>query len=246
MKTAAKRAHRLDRTASPRAIATLLLACAGANASAADFLDQRRVEPIQGDVAAGAAKAVVCVACHGPNGNAIVPTFPKLAGQRAEYLHSRLSEYKHADAKLPYYAASPMPVQAQALSEADMHNLAAYFAAQKPMPSPTAANTPPGETRGERLYREGDSARGIPPCQGCHGANAEGGPVAAGDQYLVYPALRGQHAPYLSARLSNYRAGWPYRASGDYIMAGVARTLDDESIQAVAAWLAALPPQEQH
>jgi cytochrome c553 len=245
MRTAAKRAHRLDRIASLCRIAGLLLACAGANAAAAEVVDQRRVEPIRGDVAAGAAKAVVCFACHGPNGNAVVPTFPKLAGQRAEYLHSRLAEYKHADARLPYYAASPMPAQVQALDEADLRNLAAYFAAQTPLPSPVSANAP-ADSRGERLYREGDPARGIPPCQGCHGADAEGGPIAAGSRYLVYPALRGQHAPYLNTRLSRYRDGWPHRASGDYIMAGVARTLDDDSIQALAAWLAALPPQQTH
>ena len=245
MNSAAKRAHRPDRIAAPHWAAALLLGCVGANALAADFLDQRRFEPIQGDVAAGAAKAAVCFACHGPNGNALVPTFPKLAGQRAEYLHSRLAEYKHADAKLPYYAASPMLVQAQTLSEADMRNLAAYFAAQTPIPSAVPVSAPV-DGRGERLYREGDSTRGIPPCQGCHGADAEGGPVAAGNRYLVYPGLRGQHAPYLNTRLSNYRGGWPHHASGDYIMAGVARTLDDDSIRAVAAWLAALPPQEKH
>jgi cytochrome c553 len=232
-------------TTAPRrrlvAPAALLLALGGvAPTRAADYVDQRMLEPIHADVAAGATKAVVCLACHGPAGNAVVPAFPRLAGQRAEYLYYRLREFRHADTKLPYYAASPMPVQAKTLSDEDMRDLAVYFAAQTPVATPGAIA--PADASGETLFREGDAGRGIPPCQGCHGAAADGGPVAAGQQYLLYPALRGQHAPYLVARLRSYRDGWPRYAGGDYIMAGIARTLDDESIQAVAAYLAALPP----
>lgn len=220
----------------------LTSALASVAARASGYADQRPIEPIHGDAAAGAAKAAICVACHGPNGNAIVPTFPRLAGQRADYLYYRLLEFKNADTKLPYYAASPMPAQAQPLSDADMRNVAAYFSTQTPLPSPTN-EAPPTGSAGERLFREGDASRGIPPCEGCHGSNAEGGPTAAGNQYLVYPALRGQHALYLVARLQNYREGRPNYASGDYVMRGVAQTLDAESIQAIALWLASLPPQ---
>lgn len=233
MTTAARR-----RFTAPAAL-LLAIGCA-ASTRAADYVDQRMLKPIRADLAAGATKAVVCLACHGPGGNAVVPAFPRLAGQRAEYLYYRLREFQHADPKLPYYAASPMPVQARTLSDADMRNLAVYFAAQTPTATPGAAA--PADASGETLFREGDASRGIPPCQGCHGAAAEGGPVDAGQQYLLYPALRGQHAPYLAARLRSYRDGWPRYAGGDYIMAGVARRLDDASIQAIAAYLAALPP----
>lgn len=220
--------------------AVLLLSGAGTGALAANYVDLRRIEPIRGDAAAGAAKAAVCAACHGPNGNAIVPMFPSLAGQRADYLYHRLAEFKAADPKAPYYAASPMPAQAATLSDADMRNIAAYFAAQARTASPPV----PGNANGETLYLEGDPARGIPACQGCHGADADG-PTAEGNQYAAYPTLRGQHAAYLVTRLNNFRGNLPQYSSNDFIMHGVARTLDDDSIQAVASWLASLPPKEK-
>lgn len=79
------------------------------------------------DVAAGAEIAkTVCAACHGADGNtSISPEFPKLAGQHEDYLLQSLRQYKAGARKNPIMAA-----QVQPLSEADMRNLAAYFAAQ--------------------------------------------------------------------------------------------------------------------
>ena len=45
----------------------------------------------------------------------------------------------------------------------------------------------------EVLFLAGDPARGIPPCQGCHGAEARGPSISTG-QYAAYPSLRGQYA----------------------------------------------------
>lgn len=207
---------------------------------AGSYLDLRRIEPIHGDVAGGAAKAATCVACHGPGGNAIVPQFPSLAGQRADYIYYRLVEFKAVTPQDPDYATSPMPAQVQSLSDQDMRNLAAYFAAQVlivPLPPPAAVLG----GRGEALYLGGDPSLGVPPCQGCHGPGAMGGPVESGRQYLTYPLLRGQHAAYLVSRLSHFR-NKPAATSSDFIMHGVAVTLDDGSIQSIAAWLESLAP----
>ena len=46
------------------------------------------------DVEAGKKKAEACVACHGPNGNSQVGTFPVLAGQSDRYLYLQLRDYK--------------------------------------------------------------------------------------------------------------------------------------------------------
>ena len=102
-----------------------------------------------------------------------------------------------------------------------------------------AAGAAPG--KGEALYLAGDPARGIPPCQGCHGADA-GGPSISTGQYAVYPSLRGQYAPYLIARLTSFHKNLPHDTTNDFVMGGVAQTLDDESIQAIAAWLSSLTP----
>jgi cytochrome c553 len=210
---------------------------AGIALAASRYTDLRRIEPIHGDAAAGETKATACFACHGSNGVPIAPTFPRLAGQRADYLYHRLVSFKHADSKDPYYSVSPMTPNVATLSDTDMRNLAAYFASQTP--PATAPAEAPGN--GRSLFLAGDPARGVPPCQGCHGADA-GGPSISTGRYALYPSLRGQNAAYLIARLTSFHKSLPHDTTNDFIMAGVAQTLDEESIQAIAAWLSSLTP----
>ena len=214
---------------------------ASAPAAESRYIDLRRIEPIHGDVAAGARKATVCHACHGV-GAPVAPTFPRLAGQRPDYLYHRLISFKTAGPKDPYYSVSPMRSQVTNLTDADMRDLAVYFAAQTPtagtvIPAPAAT-----AAKGEALFLAGDPARGIPPCQGCHGADARGTPIATG-QYAAYPALRAQSSMYLVARLTSFHKDLPDDTTNDFIMGGVAQPLDEESIQAVAAWLSSLTPE---
>lgn len=213
---------------------------ATATSAAQRYTDLRRIEPVHGDAAAGAQKATPCHACHGANGVSVAPTFPRLAGQRADYLYHRLVSFKQADPKDPYYSKSPMTALAARLSDSDMRDLASYFAAQIPQATDVAAAAT-ASGRGEFLYRSGDPSNGVPPCQGCHGTEAQGVSTPL-DQYAAYPALRGQYGPYLIARLTSFRQGLPHESSNDFIMSGVARTLDDDAIQAVAAWLSSLAP----
>lgn len=238
-----KREYRI-RGAGVKLCALGMMFSAGLALAASHYTDLRNVEPIRGDAAAGATKAKVCFACHGENGASIAPIFPRLAGQRIDYLYHRLLTFKRASAKDPYYSKSPMTPMAVPLSDSDMRNLAAFFASQEPQPAaPTtpAANPEPAPAKGERLFRTGDPARGVPPCQGCHGGEARGTAVDQGP-YLVYPVLRGQYSPYLVSRLTNFRMGLPHDTTSDFIMGNVARTLDDDSLQAIAAWLSSLPP----
>jgi cytochrome c553 len=209
----------------------------GAALAASRYMDLRNVEPIHGDPAAGQKKAALCFACHGASGTPIAPTFPRLAGQRADYLYHRLVSFKHANPKDPYYSASAMTPNVAPLSDTDMRNLAAFFASQ----TPPATSTPAAQGRGEALFLAGDPARGVPPCQGCHGADA-GGPSISTGRYALYPSLRGQGSLYLIARLTSFHKHQPYDTTNDFIMGGVAQTLDDESIQAIAAWLSSLTP----
>jgi cytochrome c553 len=152
------------------------------------------------------------------------------------YEHGQISDwhyagFKRADPKDPYYSVSPMTPNVAHLSDTDMRDLATYFSSQTP-PATAAAAATPG--KGEALFLAGDSTRGIPPCQGCHGAEAAG-PSISTDQYAAYPSLRGQYAPYLIARLTSFRKNLPHDSTNDFIMGSVAQTLDDESIQAIAA-----------
>ena len=220
-------------------LSTLFLV-ADAGAAGSHYIDLRHIEPIHGDVSAGERKATLCHACHGV-GAPVAPTFPRLAGQRAEYLYYRLVSFKTADPKDPYYAPSPMRPLAVNLSDTDMRDLAAYFSAQ----TPTAATPPPiptaGAEKGEAIFLAGDPQHGIPPCQGCHGADAGGISIATG-QYAAYPSLRGQSSLYLAARLTSFHKKLPHDTTNDFIMGDVASTLDSDSIQDVVAWLSSLSP----
>src|SRR5882762_2400267 len=126
--------HDRVRLVASRMFSVLVATLLPAVAYAGSYFDLRRIEPIRGDMTSGAAKTIACVACHGPSGNSIVPQFPSLASQRADYLYHRLVAFKAVNPKDSNYASSPMPAQTQNLSDQDMRNIALYFAAQAQIP----------------------------------------------------------------------------------------------------------------
>lgn len=79
-----------------------------------------------GDAEAGKAKSAMCAACHGANGISAVPTYPNLAGQKEAYLVKQLKDFKSGQRSDP-----TMKGMVMALSDADMENLAAYYANMK-------------------------------------------------------------------------------------------------------------------
>jgi len=83
---------------------------------------------VAGDAAAGLAKSAICASCHGPVGLSPVPTYPNLAGQQPLYLDYALRRYR--DGERRGQQAGMMYTVAQALSDADIADLAAYYAAQ--------------------------------------------------------------------------------------------------------------------
>lgn len=202
------------------------------SAAPASVLDLRRMQPVSGDAHAGAAKAAVCAACHGPQGVAIAPNFPNLAGQSATYLYVQLKEFHDGQRKDPV-----MTGQAAALSDADMRDLASYYAALAPKPAGQAD----ADSRGAQLYLAGDPAQGIPPCQGCHG------PAGLGPQphpssapqppWATFPHLRGQSGLYVTKQLGDFKSGARAGSSNAKVMHGIAATLDDDDVQALSTYL---------
>lgn len=79
------------------------------------------------DIAAGKAKATTCMGCHGPNGISSNPEWPNLAGQKDKYLKNQLKAFR--DGTRQNVLMAPM---AKPLSDADIENIAAYFASLKP------------------------------------------------------------------------------------------------------------------
>lgn len=196
------------------------------------FLDLRNISTLQGDVAAGKTESTTCSACHGEAGISVVPMFPKLAGQHAEYTYWRLVEIKR-EARVD----SPMTPLVANLDDAQMRNMAAWYASLAPADFSSNLDNADQST-GRKLWLEGDATRGIPPCQGCHGPEAKGHALAAQSAtWRVYPILRGQHAQYVAQRLKAFREGSHTLTSSARIMHGVALNLDDASIDALAQWI---------
>ncbi|TJY58785.1 cytochrome c4 [Sinimarinibacterium sp. CAU 1509] len=179
----------------------------------------------QGSAEAGAAKAAVCAACHGPGGNSSNPAWPKLAAQGSSYIYAQLKQFK-SGARVNALMAG----QVAALSDDDMRNLAAYFAAQPASPGVASESA---VAHAQPLYRGGDAARGVPACAACHT------PTGTGVEAAAYPRIGGQHADYVAVRLKAYRdAAATDLPDGNFkVMAGVAAKLTDDDIAALASYV---------
>ncbi len=174
---------------------------------------------------AGAAKAVVCQACHGANGNSANPEWPSLAGIGADYIAQQLKNFKEGKRN----NAVMMP-NAMNLSPDDMADLGAYFDSQVN----TGLEADPSFWQaGEKLYRAGDKTRGIPACMACHG------PTGYGNEPGKFPALRGQHSVYVIKQLNDYASG--ARTTGpNGIMPTIAKRLSPDDMRNVASYLQGL------
>jgi cytochrome c553 len=178
-----------------------------------------------GNAETGATKAVVCQACHGANGNSANPEWPSLAGLGADYIAEQLKNFKEMKRNNPV-----MMPNAAALSPDDMADLGAYFGSQ----TNTGLEADPSYWQaGEKLYRSGDKARGIPACMACHG------PTGYGNEPAKFPALRGQHSVYVVKQLNDYASGT--RTTGpNGIMPTISKRLTPDDMRNVASYLQGL------
>jgi predicted CXXCH cytochrome family protein len=168
---------------------------------------------VAGDAAAGRKRVASCAGCHGAQGVSGNDTWPNLAGQHAAYLARILGAYKSGDQK--DVVMTPI---AQALADADIGDLAAYYGGLSCGAAPSAA-------------RAGDAAAGkvlAKNCAACHGETG----IAPNP---AWPTLAGQKAGYIANALKAFRAG----LRKDPMMAGVARGLSDADIANLGAYFAA-------
>ncbi len=172
----------------------------------------------------------VCAACHAADGNSIAPANPKIAGQFPEYLRKQLADFKPAPGKKPARESAIMTPMVASLSEADMKGLAALYAGQKLKPA--AATDKELAVLGQKLWRGGNAASGVPACAGCHGPAGAGIPAQ-------YPRLAGQYPEYIAAQLKAFREGARANDS-NAVMRGVAAHLSEREIRAVAEYAAGL------
>ena len=195
----------------------MALVYAGASAAAAPA-------PVtQPDLARGQQIATtVCAACHGADGAGTTPANPNLAAQGADYIAAQLAAFKSG--------ARPSPVMqgmAAGLTPEDMRAVGAYYQGQKAVQG--MARDKALAERGQRIWRAGIKATGVPACAGCHGAAGAGIPAQ-------YPRLAGQHADLSLGWLKAYAAGSRPHA----VMGPVAAKLNENDMKALSEYIAGL------
>jgi cytochrome c553 len=168
--------------------------------------------------------ATVCSACHGEDGNSLVPMFPKIAGLQESYIVKQLRDFQSGRRKSDIMA----PVVA-ALKPEDFLALGTYFAGQS-MKAGVVEDKKQSDL-GKLVFFDGNEDSGLPACVGCHQAQGAG--------HTIYPRIGGQHVTYVTQQLKNFSAG---DRSNDVsrFMRVIAKRMTDEEIDAVAAYVATL------
>jgi cytochrome c553 len=168
------------------------------------------------DIAAGKARAEICVGCHGANGISQIGNIPSLAGQPDQFIQWQLVYFRAGSRK----NAQMQPIMEDITNE-DIRNLGAYFASLAPP-------KPPAQDDNADLSKKGANAAVGRRCASCHTDDFAGTKAVA--------RLAAQREDYLLQALRDYKSG--VRAGGQAVMADVAYPLSDEEIEALAHYLA--------
>jgi cytochrome c553 len=179
--------------------------------------------PVKVDPAKGQEISAVCGACHTSDGSRGAPAYPILQGQHPEYLVKQLAEFKSGKRE-----NAIMKGLVTALNEADMKNVAAFYAGKQAKPG--FAKHKDTVQLGEKIYRGGIQERQVPACAGCHSPNGAGIPAQ-------YPRIGGQHADYLTAQMTAFREG---KRANSAQMQAIAARLSDKEVAAVSDYVAGL------
>ncbi len=188
-----------------------MLANSGA---AAEKLDMARAE----EIVSGR-----CFLCHGLEGEAASPVFPRLAGQHAEYIAKQLAEFKSGKRK-----SDTMKPQSEDLTPAEMKAIGAYFQAKNIGGRP--AKDAELLAVGKYVFNRGNQFSGLPACSSCHGAKGLGTPQL--------PRLAGQHPRYTEDQLKQFNKR--ERTNDNAVMHTVASKLSELETHAVAEYIATL------
>jgi len=186
-------------------------------------------QDIKGDAKAGETKNAMCIGCHGIKGyQASFPEVykvPMISGQGAKYIASALNAYKKGERKHP-----TMRGVAEALTDQDIADLAAYYSASGVVTGAALPAKPANEPSAEvqALLAKAN-------CSSCHGANFSM-PIDPS-----YPKLAGQHADYLLVALKSYKVeNNPKVGRGNAIMAGMAKQYTNAELKTLAKYISSV------
>ncbi len=164
----------------------------------------------------------VCQNCHGPNGDSVSGTFPRLNGQQADYIVAQLKNFRTHSRSDPHAVAYMWGMAAQ-LDDTLVADIAKYYASQKPTSAQTGGAL---AAQGKKIFMDGLPDRGIPACKACHGEHGEGN--------SEIPRIMGQHADYLRTQLFDYRT----LLRENDIMHANTKDMTNSEIEAVISYLA--------
>ncbi|QKT04661.1 cytochrome c4 [Ectothiorhodospiraceae bacterium 2226] len=176
-----------------------------------------------------------CFTCHGAEGEGDrAAAFPRLAGQSGFYLYKQLQDYAYGHR--PNEVMTPI---ARELSDSDMEDVAAYYAALTDVPYGEPGEADPELLqRGGQLSAIGSREQGIQACVNCHGPGGAG-------MAPSFPYLAGQHANYTELTLHQ----WKNRLRRNDplgVMEEIVRRMSDEDIRAVALYFEQVRPGNAH
>jgi cytochrome c553 len=175
--------------------------------------------------------ATSCARCHGVNGlGRGMGAFPKLAGQRPDYLLASLQAFARGER----HSGIMQPIAA-GLSQDEMRELAHYYGSlQESSPSRPRQDSALAIERGKAIADRGVPSQRVPSCVDCHGPGAT-------RRNPLYPELAGQYADYLLLQLVLFKN--EHRGGTDYahLMRQVAAGLTPEQMRDVALYYSSLP-----
>lgn len=177
-------------------------------------------------MAAGDASAIrlatrICSSCHGPGGNSLSPTFPRLAGQQSAYIVAQLQGFKSGKRK-EQEAYDYMLGMTNLIDPDTAEALGRYYARQ---PGPKGVpGKPEAVAAGNKIFAQGIPGQ-VVACTTCHGPHALGNGII--------PRLAGQHAQYIERQLTVIQRG--VRESP--VMYAIIKNLKPEDMKNVAAYL---------
>jgi cytochrome c553 len=170
------------------------------------------------DIAAGKAKAELCIGCHGENGISQMENIPSLAAQPDQFIQWQLVYFRAGTRK----NEQMQPIVEQ-LNNDDIRNLGAYFASLAPPKAPPDDNPD--------MSKKGAQAAAGRRCASCHTDSYAGTKAVA--------RVAGQRQEYLLKALHDYKSG-QRSGGGQAAMADVAYPLSEEEIEALVHYLAHL------
>ena len=202
--------------------------------------------PRVGDARIGAEKADSerCLECHGTaiagsdRSKGTEGKFPKLDGQAPDYILKQIRDFRSGARTHDF-----MQIMARSVSDEDVIDIAAHFNSLPLMKgdgSSLPGQAPTGDAvLGQRLYTQGDAARGVPACITCHGETGRSQRLGQGAAQVLVPHIGGQEWRYLDKQLRDWRSGERRNSAGG-VMNQATQRLSDTEIESLANYLSGL------